>query len=199
MPKRSREAVAGTRSQVLEAAVSSASVDGFEGLTIGRLADRVAMSKSGLFGLFGSKEDLQLATLNAGIDLFVAEVWNPVADRPAGRERLVALCGTWLGFFERGVLPGGCLFTTAAVEFDARPGPVRDAVASAIDRWLRLLERELAVAIDAGELPPSTDPRDAAFQLNALASSASWRYHLTRDPDVLIRARRLMHGVLSAA
>jgi AcrR family transcriptional regulator len=197
MPKRSREAVAQTRSEVLETAVSCASVDGFERLTIGRLAERASISKSGLFGLFGSKEELQLATLQAGIGVFLEEVWKPVADRPAGRERLLALCDSWLELFERGVLPGGCLLTTAAVEFDARPGSVHDAVNAAMDRWLALLEREVAAAVEAGEL--ETTPRDAAFELQALASLASWRYHLTQDRDVLLRARRLMRGVLGGA
>jgi AcrR family transcriptional regulator len=197
MPRRSAQAVSETRAGVLDVAVRSASIEGFDGLTIGRLADRVAMSKSGLFGLFGSKTGLQLATLRAGIDLFLREVWEPVAHLPAGRERLVALCDRWLSLFERGVLPGGCLITTAAVEFDARPGPVRDAVGEAMDRWLAVLERELAAAVEAGELPRSTDARDAAFHLNALASAASWRYHLTQDREVLAGARRLMDAVLA--
>lgn len=196
MPRRSASAVADTRASVLDTAIRTASVEGLEGLTIGGLAGDVEMSKSGLFGLFGSKEDLQRATLRAGIDLFVREVWEPVAGEPAGRKRLLALCDRWIAFHEREVLPGGCFMTTAIVEFDARPGPVRDAVSRVRKRWLGLLETDAKVAIEAGELPARTDPADLAFTLDALASSASCDYRLTGDPRVLKRARRIMQRAL---
>src|SRR5207244_6363831 len=96
----------------------------------------------------------------------------------------------------REVMPGGCFLTTATIEFDARPGPLRDAVASAMNRWLRVLEREVALAINAGELPADTEPADVAFQLNALSAAASYGLQLWRDPEVFIRARRSMRGAL---
>jgi AcrR family transcriptional regulator len=196
MPRRSAAAVAETRADVTGAAVMRASVDGLEGLTIGGLADQVEMRKSSLFSLFGSREDLQLATLRSAIALFVEAVWEPVADVEPGRQRLLALCDRWLGFHEREVLPGGCFLTTATVEFDARPGTLRDEVAATWRRWLRLIERDVEVAVDSGELPATTDPPETAFHLNALASAASTQFQLTRDHAVFARARRAMGAVL---
>jgi AcrR family transcriptional regulator len=196
MPRRSAAAVADTRAAVTEAAVDRASVEGLEGLTIGRLAGEVAMRKSSLFGLFGSKEELQLATLEAAIQQFRDEVWGPVADEQPGMARLLALCDSWLAYHEREALPGGCFLTTATIEFDARPGPLRDAVADSIDGWLGVLEREVALAIDAGELPSDYEPADVAFELNALAAAASYGFQLSRDPEVFARARRSMRRAL---
>jgi AcrR family transcriptional regulator len=196
MPRRSATAVARTRAAVTEAAVDRASVEGLEGLTIGGLADQVRMRKSSVFSLFGSKQDLQLATLKAAIESFTDEVWSPVAEEESGLPRLLALCDSWLAYHERGVMPGGCFLTTATVEFDARPGPLRDAVARTMDRWLETLRRETAIAIDAGALPPETDPADVAFQLNALAAAASYGFQLSPDPEVFARARRSMRRAL---
>jgi AcrR family transcriptional regulator len=198
MPRRSTAAVAETRSAVTDAAVERASVEGLEGLTIGGLAGEVEMRKSTVFSLFGSKEALQVATLDAAVDQFTDEVWGPVANQPPGVTRLLALCDRWLAYHEREALPGGCFLTTATVEFDARPGPLRDAVAGVMKRWLGVLEREAAIAVDAGELPPDTEPGDIAFQLNALAAAASYGFQLWRDPDVFTRARRSMRHVLGA-
>ena len=197
MPRRAAADVAATRETVLAAAVRNASVEGLEGLTIGRLAGELEMSKSGLFGLFGSKQDLQLATLDAAFAHFLTGVWRPVAKQPAGRERLAALCDSWLGYHERESMPGGCFLTTATVEYDARPGPVRDAVIDGMERWLSFLSREVAAAVEAGELPPDTDPADVAFELNALASAASSAFQLSRDKSVFARARRLMRRRLA--
>ena len=196
MPRRSAAAVAETRSAVTEAAVDRASVEGLDGLTIGALADEVSMRKSSVFSLFGSKEELQLATLGAAVDQFRHGVWQPVANRPPGKERLLALCDSWLAYHERESLPGGCFLTTATVEYDARPGSLRDAVAEVMDRWLRRLEQEVALAVELGELPPGTEPADVAFELNALAAAASYGFQLTRDPEVFARARRSMRRAL---
>ena len=192
MPRRSTAAVTATRDAVISAAVRNASVEGLEGLTIGRLADELEMSKSGLFGLFGSKQELQLATLEAAFEQFVDEVWRPVAKQQPGRTRLLALCDSWLAYHERERMPGGCFMTTATVEFDARPGVIRDAVSDAMRRWLGVLEREIATAVDNGELPTGVEPADLAFELNALASAASSGFQLSRDRAVFERARRAM-------
>jgi AcrR family transcriptional regulator len=196
MPRRSAAAVAETRAAVTERAVDRASVDGLEGLTIGALAGEVEMRKSSVFSLFGSKEELQLATLEAAIRDFRAEVWGPVADEPRGVGRLLALCDSWLAYHEREALPGGCFLTTATVEFDARPGPLRDAVREAMNLWLGTLEREAAAAIDVSDLPAGSDPADVAFELNALAAAASYGFQLSRDREVFARARRSMRRVL---
>jgi AcrR family transcriptional regulator len=197
MPRRSAAAVAETRAAVTGAAVDRASVEGLEGLTIGALAGETEMRKSSVFSLFGSKRELQLATLEAAVEQFTAEVWMPVADEPPGLKRLLALCDSWLGYHERETLPGGCFLTTASVEFDARPGPLRDAVATVMKRWHGVLEREAATAVEAGELPADTDPADVAFQLNALAAAASYGFQLSRDREVFERARRSMRRALS--
>ena len=198
MPRRSAAAVAQTRSEITRAAVDRASVEGLEGLTIGGLADETRMRKSSVFSLFGSKQDLQLAALEAAVEQFTDEVWGPVADEPPGRARLVALCDSWLAYHERGAMPGGCFLTTATVEYDARPGPLRDAVARTMRRWFDVLEREVATAIDAGELPPDTEPRDVTFQLNAMAAAASYGFQLSRDPEVFASARRSMRRALAS-
>lgn len=177
----------------------TASVEGLEGLTIGRLADELEMTKSGLFGLFGSKEGLQLAALEAGIDVFLSEVWEPVAAMKPGRKRLLALCDRWISFHERRVLPGGCFMTMAVVEWDSREGRVHDAVAFAMRRWLKLLAADVAAAVEWGELPPGTSPADVAFQLNAFAAAASCGHQLTGDTRSLEQARRSMQSVLSPA
>jgi AcrR family transcriptional regulator len=196
MPRRSQTAVAETRAAVTRAAVERASVDGLEGLTIGGLAGETEMRKSSVFSLFGSKEELQRATLEAAIDQFTDEVWASVADERPGLERLLALCDSWLDYHRREVMPGGCFLTTATIEYDARPGPMRDEVAKTMRRWLRVLEREAAVAVEAGDLPGDTEPADVAFQLNALAAAASYGFQLWRDPEVFARARRSMRRVL---
>jgi AcrR family transcriptional regulator len=196
MPRRSQAAVAETRAAVTQAAVDRASVEGLEGLTIGGLAGATEMRKSSVFSLFGSKEELQRAALEAAVDQFKREVWVPVADQQQGLPRLLALCDRWLDYHRREVMPGGCFLTTATIEYDARPGPLRDQIAATMKQWLGVLEREAAAAVEAGDLPADTDPADVAFELNALAAGASYGFQLWRDPEVLDRARRSMRRLL---
>lgn len=198
MPRRSAAAVADTRAEVLEVALRRASVDGFTGLTIGRLADELSMSKSGLHGLFGSKEELQLATFDVAVESFTREVWLPVARREPGLPRLLALLDRWLAYHRRRVLPGGCIVTTATIEFDARPGPLRDAVARARRQMHALLEADLRSAVEAGDLPADRDPADIAFTLYALASAASQAIQLG-EPGAGARARRCMRALVRRA
>ena len=198
MPRRSAAAVAETRAAVTEAAAERASVEGLEGLTLGALADRMEMRKSSVFSLFGSKRELQLATLDAAVEQFKREVWGPAAEEPAGLRRLLALCDAWLSYHEREVMPGGCFLTTATIEYDARPGPLRDAIAETMKMWLEVLEREAKTAIEAGELPADANAADLAFELNALAAAASYGFQLWRDPEVIARARRSMRRALGA-
>jgi AcrR family transcriptional regulator len=196
MPRRSQAAVAETRAAVTQAAVDRASVEGLEGLTIGGLASETKMRKSSVFSLFGSKEELQRAALEAAVEQFKREVWVPVADQEPGLPRLLALCDSWLDYHRREVMPGGCFLTTATIEYDARPGPLRDQIAATMKQWLGVLEHEAAAAVEAGDLPAETDPADAAFQLNALAAGASYGFQLWRDPELLDRARRSMRRLL---
>lgn len=197
MPRRSAIAVAGTRSEVLDVALRRASIDGLEGLTIGRLAEEAGMSKSGLHGMFGSKEELQVATFEKAVANFASEVWAPVANRESGLPRLLALVDRWVAYHRRRVLPGGCFVTTATIEFDARPGPLRNAVADARRRMHALLETDIRTAVEAGDLARDTQPADLAFTLYALASAASQAIQL-EEPGASARARRCMRALLSA-
>jgi AcrR family transcriptional regulator len=197
MPRRPQSAVAETRAAVTRTAVRRASVEGLEGLTIGGLAGETEMRKSSVFSLFGSKQELQRATLDAAIEQFINEVWAPVADERPGLPRLLALCDSWLDYHRREVMPGGCFLTTATIEYDARPGRMRDEVAKTMKRWLGVLEREAAIAVEAGDLPANTEAPNVAFELNALAAAASYGFQLWRDPEVFERARRSMRRALT--
>src|SRR4051794_14619870 len=199
MPRRSPAQVAESRAAIVDTAVDQGSRWGLEGVTIGWLADELQMSKSGVVGHFGSKQQLQLAVLEAAVAAFVRDVWDPVRAPPPGRARLLALCDAWLDSHRRELFPGGCFLTTASVEFDNRPGPVRDAVAATMARWLGTLEREAQTAIDAGELPAGRDAADVAFELNALAMAANNAFQLHGDASVFARARGAMHRVLQPA
>jgi AcrR family transcriptional regulator len=198
MPRRSATAVAHTRANVLDTAVRRASIDGLEGLTIGRLAEETSMSKSGLHGLFGSKEELQVATFEKAVEGFIREVWLPVANQPRGLPRLLALLDRWIGYHERRSLPGGCFVTTATIEFDAKPGPLQDAVLQARSQMHAVLEADIRTAVEAGDLSNGIDPADAAFTLYALASATSQAIQL-EEPHAAERARRCMQGLLRAS
>jgi AcrR family transcriptional regulator len=197
MPRRSATDVAVSRAETLDAAVQLASVVGLEGLTIGGLADRLDMSKSGLVGRFGSREQLQLAALELAADIFRRAVIDRAQPQPAGLRRLNAICDAWIDYLGRPPFPGGCFLTTASVEFDARPGFVNQAVKDVMRRWMRVLEREATAAVENGELPKHADAKDVAFTINALAVGANCHYQLHRDRRALERARRAMAVVLT--
>src|SRR5215218_4883989 len=151
-----------TREAILDRAVDLASIEGLEGLTIGRLATDLGMSKSGLFGNFGSKEGLQLATVDEASARFAKEVVEPALAKPEGEPRLRALSGGFIDYLERGVFAGGCFFGAASIEFDDRPGPVGDRVRESIGVWIAYLEGQAAAA-------GADDPKLVAFELQALA------------------------------
>ena len=178
-----------TRQSILEAAVHIASEEGLEGLTIGRLATELSMSKSGLFAHFGSKEELQLATVEAARAVFVREVIQPAFTAEKGLARLWKLCEVWLGYVRGEVFRGGCFFTAAAAEFDGRPGAVRDRVAAIMREWLATLRRSVSEAQAARQLSPEADPAQLAFELNALEMGANWAFQLHGDRQAFARAR----------
>jgi len=180
-----------TREAILERAVDLASEEGLEGLTIGRLASDLEMSKSGLFGHFGSKQDLQLATLLAARERFVAHVVSPVAEREPGGERLRALCDHYLDYMEAQVFPGGCFYATVAAEFDNRPGPVRDAVREGLEAWLGLLRSEAQAA-------GVEDPDQLAFEVHSIAQGANSAFQLFGDRKAFGRARAAIGRLLDA-
>jgi AcrR family transcriptional regulator len=179
----------GTRKAILEAAVHIASAEGLEGLTIGGLAAELSMSKSGLFAHFGSKEDLQVATVEAARSIFIREVIRPSFEGEHGLVDLWHLCDTWLSYVESGVFRGGCFFAAVAAEFDSRPGPVRDRIAEIMKEWLATLRRAVADAQTAGELKSEVDPTQMAFEFNALELGANWAFQLYGDKQAFARAR----------
>ncbi|HTZ94373.1 MAG TPA: TetR/AcrR family transcriptional regulator [Streptosporangiaceae bacterium] len=188
-----------TRQAILATAADVASVDGLDGLTVGRLAGELSMSKSGLFAHFGSKQDLQLATVEEARQRYVREVIEPALAAGTGLCRLRALCESFLSYIERGVFPGGCFFASAMAEFDAKaPGPVRDRIADCQAQWMDTLERSARDAQAAAELETSTDPQQLAFELEAALLSANWYYHLYHDPAYLERARRAVQDRLAS-
>jgi AcrR family transcriptional regulator len=196
MPRRSAAAVADSRARTVAAAIDLASVEGLEGLTIGRLADALAMSKSGLIGRFGDKEAMQRAVLDGAIERFLAAVWRPVEGIRPGLPRLEALVDAWIGHLREDVFPGGCFVTTASVEYDARPGPLREAVRAAVRDWLALLAAEARRAQRDGDLAQERDPADVAHELHSLASGGGVAARLTGDPAALDRTRAAMRRAL---
>ena len=196
MPRRSATDVADSRASVVEAAIDLASVEGLEGITIGRLAGDLAMSKSGLIGRFGDKEAMQRAVLEAAIERFTDAVWRPARRFEPGLARLEAIVDAWIAHLRDGVFPGGCFVTTASVEYDARPGPLHDDVAAAVTRWLNVLEAQAEHARDAGDLPADRDPADVAFELHSLASGGSVAGRVTGDDAALDRIHRAMRRAI---
>jgi AcrR family transcriptional regulator len=189
-----------TRTSILATAADIASVEGLEGLTIGRLATELGMSKSGLFAHFGSKEELQLATIDAARDVFIAEVVHPVRAAGGGLPRLRALLDAHLAYLRRDVFSGGCFFSAARMEFDSRPaGPVRDAIAKQTDDWLALLAARVHAAQAAGHLDPDVEPEQLAFELDALQGAANVGYQLRGDETVFDRADCAVEARLAAA
>lgn len=195
MPRSSREGAAKTREAILGEVVSEASVAGLDGITIGRLAERLRMSKAGVVGPFGSKERLQLEALGRAAAIFREEVWEPASARPAGRARLEAIIDAWLAHLAGRTFPGGCFLTQAAADFDARPGPVRDEVRAISRRWQRLLAGEVEAALEGGELA-GVDPLQAAFEINAIAQGVNQAIQLQDAPDAVTRGRVAMRRSL---
>jgi len=177
-----------TKQGILDRAVDIASVEGLEGLTIGRLAEELEMSKSGLFAHFGSKEELQLATVEAARQRFLDSMFRPALKAPRGYPRLVAICRAWLAYIKRGVFPGGCFFAAASFEFDGRPGPIRDAVVAAMDVWLDALEKAIRMAKEEGHIDRDVDVKQLAFELNAIFFGANFSYQMRDDKRALGRA-----------
>jgi len=182
-----------TRRAILRRAVALASLEGLESLTIGRLAGALRMSKSGLFAHFGSKEELQYAAVEAAGEIFADEVIRPAAGL-TGLRRLRVLCERWFRYAELRALPGGCFFTAASLEFDDRPGRVRERIVELMEKWMLRLERTVREAQEAGEVERGVDARQIAFEIHALAMGANWRSRLFRDPAAFRTARRAIFG-----
>jgi AcrR family transcriptional regulator len=187
-----------TRQAILDVAADLATEEGLEPLSIGRLAAAAGMSKSGLFAHFGSKEELQLATVDHAATIFVREVIAPARAAPQGLPRVWALCERMIDYSERQVFPGGCFFASASFEFKRRPGPVRDRIQAMLRSWLGYLEHAVERAREAGELTTSLTAREIAFELDAYAQAANAQYQLFGDSAVFDEARRAVRERLES-
>lgn len=176
-----------TRAAILDRAVDLASAEGLEGLTIGGLAAELRMSKSGLFAHFGSKQELQLATVAAAAERFSVAVIEPALSAPEGAPRLRAIGERYFDHLD--LYSGGCFWGATSAEYDDRPGPVRDAVAAAIDTWLGELERQAAIA-------SVERPERFAFELYAIVTAANARYRLSGDRRVFDHARAALDRLM---
>lgn len=186
-----------TRDTILNDAVSLASQVGLEGLSIGALATRSGMSKSGLFAHFGSKEDLQLATLSRAEGLFQQRVFTPAMESRQGLTRLRALLDHWLRWVDGSEdLPGGCLLFSAASEYDDRPGPIRDRLAEGQRELRGAIAKSVRAAIDAGEIGATTDPWQFTFELYGVILAAYHERRLLNDPRAAERARRAFERIV---
>ena len=185
-----------TRSAILRRAADIASVEGLEGLTIGRLAGELDMSKSGVIGQFGSKEELQLATLAYAAEVFREQVWEPARHLEAGLPRLLGVCAAWTSYAESDHFTGGCFIAAAQFEWDGRNGRVHDALADWTGRWRAALVADIEVAIAAGDLPAATDPAQVAYSLEALAAGMNPARHLHGDTEAAAWTLQAMRAVL---
>jgi len=185
-----------TRGAILRRAVNIASVEGLEGLTVGRLAEELGMSKSGLFAHFGSKEDLQLATCETAREIFIEEISRPAMKAPKGMLRLWNLLDRWLGHVERRLFEGGCFFTAASFEFDDRKGPVRERIAAIMHEWIAVLNRAVMETQKAGHIDPKIDAKLLAYEIQSCALGAHWSNQLLDDHEAYARARAIIHKKL---
>jgi len=188
-----------SRDAILDEAARLATVEGLGGLSIGRLAAAVGMSKSGLFAHFGSKQELQLATVEKAGALFAAQVVAPASDASGGLERLVRLVDGYLRYVEVDTFPGGCFFASVLAEVDMQPGPIRDRLVRFLGDWLAQLETAVRDAQGEGALDAAEDARQVAFEIEAALLLANAQFVVARSPEPIQRARRAIERRLAAA
>jgi AcrR family transcriptional regulator len=187
-----------SRARILEQAARLATIEGLAGLSVGRLAEATGMAKSSVYALFGSKEELQLATIDAARDSFIAEVISPaLRSAQPGCQRLLAFCEGFLSYVERRVFPGGCFFVGVSAELGARPGRVHDRVARVQQEWRDLLETEARLAAANGQLPAGSDPAQLAFELGTMLAGTNIVTVLHDDDGAVARARTAIRNRLA--
>jgi len=187
-----------TRSEILRTAVDIASAEGLEGLSIGRLAAELQMSKTGVFAHFGSKEQLQLATVETAKQVFLERVVQPALRKRRGIFRLEAMLENWLSYVEKIVFRGGCFFAAASAEFDSRPGAVRDQIAKLTKAWMIAMQDEILFAQSQKEIQASVKPAQLAFELHAYVQEANWAFKLFDDKSAFRLARRAIADRIAA-
>jgi AcrR family transcriptional regulator len=187
-----------TRREILRTSVDIASADGLDGLTIGRLANELQMSKSGLFAHFGSKEDLQIATLEAASDTFIAEVVVPTERLEHGLPRLTALLDAWIDSVANTCNRGGCFFYAVSAEMDDRRGKVHDFIVKLTREWIDALTREMKLAIRLGELKKSCDAELVVFQLHGFVQEGNWFRRLHKSNRAFQMTRESVYRTLES-
>lgn len=197
-PRRTAAETRRSREAIVDRSVDLASLEGLEGITLGRLAEDLAISKSGLLGHFGSKQALQLATLERASAIFNQEVWEPAAGAAPGLTRLRAVCAAWISYLERDIFPGGCLFVSSTFEYDGRQGPVRTLLQRQFAAWRRRLSADLRTAVRQGELPAGTDVEQLVFELFGVMMSLNHAVQLHNDSAAVPHAQRAVHRLLDA-
>lgn len=185
-----------TRREILRVAADLASVVGLEGLTIGRLADEVGMSKGGVYAHFENKEELKVATIDAAVARFRDAVIDPASTAAPGLERAWALVHGWIDAVEDTLYTGGCFFYHTVAELDDRRGPARERLAGVMETWIGLLEEQLEVADRAGELPEA-DPEELVFRIHAYVLKATWGARLLGDEKAFEQARDAVEAALA--
>jgi AcrR family transcriptional regulator len=188
-----------TRGTVLGHALALASEIGLEGVSIGALAERAGMSKSGLFAHFQSKEALQLAILDTAVAAFVDRVVSPALREPRGEPRLRALLERWLAWSNADIMPGGCIFVASIAELDDRPGVVRDRLAACQRDWLDTLTTAIRIAVDEGHFRKDLDSKQLAHELLTTAYGHHLIARLLRDPAAEKRTRRAIDRMIHDA
>jgi AcrR family transcriptional regulator len=185
-----------TKAAIVDAALGLASQVGLEGLSIGAIAELMSMSKSGVFAHFGSREELQIAVVREYARRFEDEVFRPALDRPRGLPRVRTLFERWMQRTSDEA-EAGCLYISGAVEFDDRPGPVRDALLDTLRAWQDAVRRALELAVEAGHLSADTDPAQLAFEIHGLILALHFEARFLRQPSAGQRARRGFERLLA--
>ena len=188
-----------TRQNILDTALAEASLAGLSGLSIGGLAEKVEMSKSGLFAHFSSKEDLQLQVLQTARDRFIEEVIVPALQQPRGEPRVKALFENWLSWTESQYLPGGCPFVSAAVELDDQPGTLRDYLVQSQRDWLDTLATAARISIEEGHFREELDTQRFAFEFYSIILAYYHFSRLLEDPETAPRCRASFEDLLERA
>ena len=188
-----------SRAAVLERSVQLASRYGLEGLSIGRLATDLGVHKSSVHALFGSKVELQRATLASARLILIDHVIVPSLSYDAGRRRLEAIGEAWCDYLAADVFDGGCFLCAASAEMDGRPGSLRDAVESVLREWIDVLKENVGVAVAVGDLRPDTDADALTFRLNAVGMAANWQHQLFGDRTAIDQARAAWRTELGRA
>ena len=185
-----------TKTAIVDTALRMAAQVGLEGLSIGALAEAMEMSKSGVFAHFGSRDELQISVVREYYARFEREVFQPAMEQPRGLPRLQALFEHWMRFTSA-ELDSGCIFISGAIEFDDRPGPVRDALAEAVGAWIDAMTRAVAQAGEQGHLLASADPRQISFEIHALILALHYEARFMRRPGSMERAVQGFHNILA--